>query len=824
MLSLGVLLAAMQFVLIEPGSFTMGETAGPIADELLTPLTYLMRDELQKRAPQGDPGRFRVFIDHARFGDFDEKPAHRVTISKAFHLSATEVTNAQYEEFDPSHRKQRGRNGFSKDDDEAVVFVSWSEAKAFCEWLTKKDGVPYRLPTEAEWEYAARAGTTTLYWTGNALPAPFRKNARNSAFDEPADLAPTHVGKTPPNPWGLYDMHGNVEEWVEDWYGPYAPRAQTDPVGRAGGDFKVTRGGSHGTPLYYLRSANRMGAPPETRNWLIGFRVARGAMSATAPLAVPAPQPFQLNVSQRRAPESRIDPSKPYFKGPRPFVRIPEDSNGPLYSHHNHDTAIAACPNGDLLAIWYTTIQERGRELAVGVSRLRYGAEEWDMASSFWDAPDRNDHAPMLWFDGEKTLYHFNGLAIGGRWSPLAVIMRTSTDNGVTWSKARYIVPEFDFPNMLAQSVIRARDGTIVLAADVSKHFGAADHQLTNLWMSRDGARSWFNPGGIMKGVHAAVVQRSDGSLMALGRGEDIDGWMPMSVSRDMGKTFEYAASPFRPIAGGQRAVLLRLKEGPILFVSFEGEKPNPARSDVHLFAAVSFDEGKTWPVRRIVGGEGSRGGLTLDGGRVRISPSTSEHWGYLSITQSSDGLIHLLTSKSHYAFNLAWVKQGQPAVSAEPRPASLPSRRTLPLEVTGAAVPGASPGRWSNERSPATVALDAATGFTVEARGGVFELEAWIPSGPRFSNHYRINVTSAAVLYWRDGAYREIARNGGAAGVYRMAVREDTAVEIYRDGELLAAMPAEESSSLAQAARGPYLEWSGVERVRVDESGGYRP
>ncbi|MBI1789243.1 MAG: SUMF1/EgtB/PvdO family nonheme iron enzyme [Acidobacteria bacterium] len=836
----------MRLVRIQPGSFQMGESATPIPDDLIKPLTYVTRSELAQRYPQGDPSRFKVYIDHARYGDFDEKPVHKVTISKPLFLGVTEVTNAQYEQFHPAHRRRRGRNGFSMADDEAVVFVSWDEAKAFCDWLSRKEGLPYRLPTEAEWEYAVRAGTTTLYSTGNALPAEFHKNVRNSAFDEPADRVSTRVGLTPANPWGLFDMHGNVEEWVLDWYGPYEAGVQTDPVGRVDGDFKVTRGGSHGTWLYYLRSANRMGAPPETRNWLIGLRVAIGPMPATAPLPVPGPRRFQMNVVQRAAPASRLDPQQPYFKGPRPFVRIPEDSHGPIYSHHNHDTALTECPNGDLLAIWYTCVQERGRELAVAISRLRHGAEEWEPASPFWDAPDRNDHAPAMWFDGDKTIYHLNGLGIAGRWAPLAVVMRTSTDNGVTWSKPRLIVPEFDFRNMLAETVFRARDGSIVLAADVARRFGAADHQLSNLWISRDGAATWFNPGGIIKGVHAAVVEVADGRWMALGRGENIDGWMPRSVSADMGRTWQYSASPFPPISGGQRLVLLRLKEGPILFVSFarnihqlEPAGPGDIRASTHLFAALSSDEGRTWPVRRMIGSDRSQGVLTLDGGRVRSSPSTSEHLGYLSVTQSRDGLIHLLTSKNHYAFNLAWIKQGQPAVPQEPQPNLLPVRTALTRTVTAAPIPGSQPQRWSNERMDSTIALDPAKGFTVEARvqvfgSGAFDLEAWAPSGPRFTTHYQIKVTTTAVFYWHDGDFGQIASgldNAGAAHLYRLAVREDTAVQVYRDGRLLATLPADQGSSLAQAARGPYVEWGSgaearvsVERVALDPAGAFRP
>ncbi|MHC4499298.1 MAG: formylglycine-generating enzyme family protein, partial [Planctomycetota bacterium] len=428
----------MEMVRIEPGSFVMGNDE-TVPDELTKELSYPKREELAALYPQGDADMFHITVDHVRNGDFDEKPAHKVNISKAFYLGSCEVTNAQYEQYDPSHRALRGKNGFSKKDDAAVVFVSWHEAKAFCDWLSEKEGRPYRLPTETEWEYACRAGTSTQFWTGEQLPAAFHKNVRRTVFSEPNDKVPLTVGQTPASPWGLYDMHGNVEEWCYDWYGPYGSGEQTDPVGLVESDFKVARGGSHGTNLYHLRSANRMGTLPENKHWLIGFRVALGELPQTKPLARPAPQAYQQNVKQKVPRGLSKKRSKPYFNGPRRYVKIPKGAHGPLYWHHNHDAGIVECPNGDLLAIWYTCVEERGRELAVAASRFRYGAKEWEPASPFWDAPDRNDHCPALWFDGKDTIYHFNGLCVTGKWEPLAIILRTSKDNGATWSKARLI-------------------------------------------------------------------------------------------------------------------------------------------------------------------------------------------------------------------------------------------------------------------------------------------------------------------------------------------------------------------------------------------------
>ena len=113
------------------------------------------------------------------------------------------------------------------------------------------------------------------------------------------------MGQTPANAWGLFDMHGNVEEWCLDWYGPYEAADAVDPVGRVDGDFRVTRGGSHSVFTRLLRSANRSGRLPETTNGMIGFRVVLGERPKTEPLPVPAPALNARHVSQTPAPVRR---------------------------------------------------------------------------------------------------------------------------------------------------------------------------------------------------------------------------------------------------------------------------------------------------------------------------------------------------------------------------------------------------------------------------------------------------------------------------------------------------------------------------------------
>ncbi|MBD3184863.1 SUMF1/EgtB/PvdO family nonheme iron enzyme [Candidatus Poribacteria bacterium] len=630
-----------------------------------------------------EPGSF---IMGQEDGDFDERPVHKVNITKPFYMAVTEVTNQQYEEFNPDHKKLRGKRGFSKDDDEAVIFVNWHEAVDFCKWLGEKESLPYRLPTEAEWEYACRAGTQTPYNTGDEIPKMYHKHQEHEWDPVPV---PLHVGKTKPNAWGLYDMHGNVEEWCHDWYGRYIDNEQTDPVGMISGTMKVTRGGSHNTTPEFLRSANRLGTLPEDKSWLIGFRVVLGEMPETKPLPPPDPKLWAVNVSQDAYKWTK-GPDEPYFKGPVEYVKYPPDrENIPMYDH-NHCPSITWCENGDLLAVWFSTIHERGRELTILASRLRQGNDEWDDPAEFFKAPDRNMTGSALYYDGKGKLYHFNGLEAGARWANLALTLQTSTDNGVTWSHPELICPEHQPRNQVISGTFRTKEGYLIQPCDAvySGNGGTAIH------ISKDEGETWYDPGagtpkpdfktaktgGTIAGIHAGVTQLKDGSLMAFGRGDNrlgsddnIGERMPKSMSGDMGETWSYTASEFPPIDGGQRVVLMRLIEGPILFISFTDSSRNlddpeglvitdssgEEKRVYGLFAALSFDEGQTWSVKKLItAGDVSK---ELDGGawtrNFTMDATHAEPRGYMAATQSPDGMIHLISSRLYYKFNLAWLK-----------------------------------------------------------------------------------------------------------------------------------------------------------------------
>jgi formylglycine-generating enzyme required for sulfatase activity len=198
---------------------------------------------------------------------FDEKPQHKVTISKDFYLGKYEVTQEQWEAVMGSNPSWN--EGLKN----PVEKVSWDDVQEFVELLNKKEGTTkYRLPAEAEWEYAARAGSTTIYSFGDddgqlGYYAWYYGNSGHK----------THpVGQKQPNDWGLFDMHGNVWEWVQDWYGEnyYRQSPSSDPTGPTSGSDRVFRGGSWSGDAGRARSAFRDFNSPGYRNYNLGFRLA----------------------------------------------------------------------------------------------------------------------------------------------------------------------------------------------------------------------------------------------------------------------------------------------------------------------------------------------------------------------------------------------------------------------------------------------------------------------------------------------------------------------------------------------------------------------
>lgn len=227
----------------------------------------------------------------------DEKPAHKVTLTKPYKLAKTEVTVAQFRAFVDATgykttaeekgscwswadgwKEVKGNSwrklGFEQGDDHPVACISWDDAQAYVDWLKKETQNSYRLPTEAEWEYAARGGKEGAYPWEQSIG----KNNANCSGDLCGDKFEytSPVGSFAANPFGLKDMHGNVWEWVSDWKGDYAAEPQQDPKGSSSGTLRVLRGGSWYYKLGYVRSALRDFYTPDYRHYDLGFRPAQG--------------------------------------------------------------------------------------------------------------------------------------------------------------------------------------------------------------------------------------------------------------------------------------------------------------------------------------------------------------------------------------------------------------------------------------------------------------------------------------------------------------------------------------------------------------------
>ena len=211
-------------------------------------------------------GRFNMGSPLSEMDRSADERQHRVILSKPFFIGVTPVTQSQWQ-------KVMGSNpSYFQGDDLPVDSVTWSESVAFCEKLSKLESKTYRLPTEAEWEYACRASSPTAYYSGDSVG----ELIDYAWFDANSQLQTHPVAQKWPNAWGIYDMMGNVCQWCSDWYGPYSPGDEVpDPVGPPSGTQRILRGGSWFNHAQYCRCANRYFHAPEERVNFFGVRVVR---------------------------------------------------------------------------------------------------------------------------------------------------------------------------------------------------------------------------------------------------------------------------------------------------------------------------------------------------------------------------------------------------------------------------------------------------------------------------------------------------------------------------------------------------------------------
>lgn len=627
----------MVMVRIPAGSFRMGNEL-PTGPEL----------GYSHTAPKGDP---------------DERPVRTVRIGRDFYISETEVTAEQFARFRADYVPPGNMHPWA-------TGVSWEDAVAFCEWLSRVEARPYRLPTEAEWEYVARAGSQDHFSSGRRPP-------------------PSGA----PNRFGVRNMHTDAAEWVLDWYGPYPAEDETDPVGPAEGIARVVRGGgiaspwaselpkypNAGTLPYFRRSANRASAPPSWRGpHHIGFRVVQAPMPATPP------RPRERTWLETAVKQSREhvrrgpDPARPWFRRRDVLTVPPTDSTAdeirvaglcPGILGYMHHAALTVCPNGDLLAAYFSApipnYEDLASVLVIGF-RLRFGAEQWDMPSPMLDLADIKDTSPLLATVGD-TVYLFAG---GSGLTGVPFRWRVSRDSGVTWSPLLLPLiegPRWDSSSQPIASLLRAADGTLYLAADA---VGPASF----LWASSDGGRTWRDTGGRTGGRHTVFALLRDGRILGLGgKGGAIEGYMPQSVSTDGGRSWTVSKSPFPAVGPNkQRPALLRLASGRLFLASDwqdnEGRQP-PGTPHRGAFVALSDDEGRTWRIKNLPGVRPpARLALRHRPGWPE-DPMKEPTLGYPAAVQAPNGVIHLITSYNHppqhFEMNEAWILSDSEAPSA---------------------------------------------------------------------------------------------------------------------------------------------------------------
>jgi len=610
-----------------------------------------------------ETGTFQMGSDLPR-DHWDERPIHKVTIGKPFYMSETEVTVEQFQQFRPDFQPTAGAAPYA-------AGLSWYDAVQFCKWLSNKERMPYRLPTEAEWEYACRAGTTTLFSAGKEAPAP-----------ETA------------NPWGLRNMHTGVREWCFDWYGEYPAEDHVDPVGPVSGMAKVVRGGAldDGSrdaqrKTFNASSCRASIAPsfgpyehpskndkdPRPGAHLIGFRVVQAPMPTTRPWLERAS--YAKQGIKKNAGLTKISPpkDKPYFRKryllPTPLENSKNeeiDAVGmhPSFRRHNHSPGLEVCPNGDVMMVIYTSYREYEPGVSLIAARLRFGTDQWDMPDRLFDFAAVNDHCPLLWTDGDTMNFFWGNPKLEGGF-PFQWM--SSQDSGASWSQVQF--PRFvgkigPHSRQPINTILRDKNGAIYVSSDGSGGRSVLWASPARPWAqglrrvgaSKDQGRTWYDTGGRTGGRHTTFALLEDG-LTILGMGgknTNIDGFMPKSISHDGGKTWDVTRTPFAAQGSNQRPSIVRLQSGRLFFAGdfqhISGDQPEGA-TERGSYVALSEDEGKTWHIKKLIGTQPHES-RRRHGGADTI--------GYSAARQAPNGLIHLITTMNrpclHLVFNEAWI------------------------------------------------------------------------------------------------------------------------------------------------------------------------
>jgi hypothetical protein len=355
------------------------------------------------------------------------------------------------------------------------------------------------------------------------------------------------------------------------------------------------------------------------------------------------------------------NPKKPYFTVRFAMPVPPENATNaaaalagidPMVFTHNHSPGFEILPNGDALAIYFSTPPGKA-EADISTSfvqaRLRYGAEEWDPPELFFKTENFNDQSGLLWNDGGKIRFFGGGRDIS---DAIPFRQAVSTDNGATWTLS---LPQLDSPatNYTAQpitSAFRGPDNSIYFAMD-------GDGAASFLWRSQDEGVHWHDMGGRTGGRHSVIVPLDDkGDLFSIGgKNAAVNGWSPQNVSTNWGASWSSnVASPFPPLGTAQRPSMIRLASGNLLYVGesylhkIDRAAPADWKFGDKCFVALSTNNGVSWHIKPLP--------VELPGFQRTNHPTL----GYVTARQGANGVIHILTTITqpclHYELNEAWI------------------------------------------------------------------------------------------------------------------------------------------------------------------------
>jgi len=401
-------------------------------------------------------------------------------------------------------------------------------------------------------------------------------------------------------------------------------------------------------------------------NHNIGFRVVQAPMPDTEPSHTRTSFVRQGVVQDASRAKIGPDMSKPYFRKryllPTPPENIPVDQIHtnkvagfhPGILRHHHSPSLVICPNGDVLAIYFTAVSETASDVAMIASRLRFGQDHWDMPSLFLDLPDVDDHAPLLWNDNGKIWFFWGANQLD---SGFPFHWTTSTDNGATWSEVHFPVFPGNVGGYFAQPITAAfrADDKIFVSSD-----GVGAESI--LWVSPNNGKTWQDPGGRTGGRHTAFVPLKNGNILGMGgKNSDIDGYMPKYISDDDGQSWKVEKSIFPSLGSNQRPTVLRLQDGKLFFAGDLQRRDGYQPPDIAkkfgrgAYVALSDDEGKTWHMKKLPGAQ-------LHEDKDHRDDLKGPTLGYSVSRQAPNGIIHLITSMNrpnlHFAFNEAWIMQ----------------------------------------------------------------------------------------------------------------------------------------------------------------------